>query len=221
MYLPADAFSPVWLWSAHLLYWLLLGHALWRAPWYHLRDRSAQHVLFGMTVAVVVLWTIHAGIGQAPPIHLLGATVLTLMFGWQFALLAMSIVLLGNLLASGAPLSGYPLYALVLAALPVHFIASLYRVVDRHLPNHFFVYIFINAFFGAALSMALVSIAMALMYLLAAGFAFDILWQHYLQYGLLLMFPEAFISGMCMTIFVAYKPQWVSSFNDERYLKNK
>lgn len=221
MYLPADAFSPVSIVFAHLLFWSLLGYALWRAPWFHLRDRNAQHILFGMTVAVLVLWTIRAGIGQAPAIHLLGATVLTLMFGPQFGILAMSIVLLGDQLAHGAVLSAYPVYALTLVMLPVHFIAHLYRFVDRVLPNHFFIYIFINAFFGAALSMALASLALTLVYSFAAGFAFATLWQHYLQYSLMLMFPEAFISGMCMTVFVAYKPQWVSSFNDARYLKNK
>lgn len=221
MYLSADAFSFTSLLLAHLLFWPLLGYALWRAPWYHLKDHNAQHVLFGMTVAVLVLWTIRAGIGQAPAIHLLGATVLTLMFGPQFAIQAMSVVLLGDQLTHGAVLSAYPLYALALVIVPVYFTARLYRLVDRVLPNHFFIYIFINAFFGAALSIALASLGMTLVYEYAAGFAFTALWEHYLQYGLMLMFPEAFISGMCMTIFVAYKPEWVSSFSDARYLKNK
>ena len=42
-----------------------------------------------------------------------------------------------------------------------------------------------------------------------------------LQYLPLFMFPEAFVTGMLITIFVVYRPDWVATFDDERYLRGK
>jgi uncharacterized membrane protein len=37
----------------------------------------------------------------------------------------------------------------------------------------------------------------------------------------LLSWPEAFTTGLMLTLLVVYKPQWVSTFDDERYLNDK
>jgi uncharacterized membrane protein len=37
----------------------------------------------------------------------------------------------------------------------------------------------------------------------------------------LLMFGEAFLNGMAMTLLVAYRPRWVSTFHDHWYLDGK
>ena len=55
---------------------------------------------------------------------------------------------------------------------------------------------------------------------LSGSLSFARLTYTYLPYGLILMLPEAFINGMLMTVFVAYRPEWVSTFDDQRYLKN-
>ena len=36
-----------------------------------------------------------------------------------------------------------------------------------------------------------------------------------------LMYPEAFLSGAMLSILVVYRPQWVATFDDSRYLNNK
>lgn len=33
--------------------------------------------------------------------------------------------------------------------------------------------------------------------------------------------PEALLNGMAMTLLIVYRPQWVSTFNDERYTKGQ
>jgi len=43
----------------------------------------------------------------------------------------------------------------------------------------------------------------------------------YLQVIPLLMFGEAFLNGMVMTLLIAYKPRWVATFHDEWYLDGK
>jgi len=37
----------------------------------------------------------------------------------------------------------------------------------------------------------------------------------------LLMVPEAFITGIVIALLVAFRPQWVSTFDDNRYLKGR
>ena len=43
----------------------------------------------------------------------------------------------------------------------------------------------------------------------------------YLLFIPLLMFGEAFLNGMTMTLLVAYRPAWVSTFHDRWYLDGK
>jgi uncharacterized membrane protein len=78
-----------------------------------------------------------------------------------------------------------------------------------------------SCFANAGITMALTSITSVLFLLLASNSGSDFLLRHYLTSSLLLAFPEAFISGMSLTLFVVYKPQWVSTFRDELYLKGK
>jgi len=40
-----------------------------------------------------------------------------------------------------------------------------------------------------------------------------------LLYLVYLSFGEATISGMLMTLFVVYRPSWVATFDDSRYLQ--
>ena len=59
--------------------------------------------------------------------------------------------------------------------------------------------------------------------LLAASHAFESTYalREYLWYFLLLLFPEAFITGTLITLFVVFRPHWVISFDDRRYLHGR
>jgi uncharacterized membrane protein len=46
----------------------------------------------------------------------------------------------------------------------------------------------------------------------------DYLLENYLPFFLLMAFSEAFITGMLITMMVIYKPEWVATFDDKRYL---
>jgi uncharacterized membrane protein len=98
---------------------------------------------------------------------------------------------------------------------------AMLRLAQRFLPSHLFVYIFVNGFFGAAAAvMALGGAAVVLLF--GAGvYGAEYLLSEYLPYFLLLAFSEAWISGMAITLMVVYRPEWVSTFDDARYLLNK
>ena len=110
---------------------------------------------------------------------------------------------------------------LAMAVIPVAVSAVYARIVRRWLPKHFFVYIFVNAFIGAAL-VVLIQGSVASLGLAAAGaYPVDLLLSDYLPFFLLLGFAEAWLSGMTLTLLVVYCPEWVASFDDRSYLMNK
>lgn len=199
---------------------LALALALWRAPWWWLRQPGSAHVLGGATVILLMLWQLRAGIGAGPWLHLLGATVLTLMFSWHFALLAIASLLAAGLLRGHGDLASLGLNLCVMGVLPVALSYRLARLVERRLAPNFFVYVFVSAFLGAALVVACVTAAGALV-ALASGITAEHALGNYLPSSVLIVFPEAFATGACMTLAVVYRPHWVVSFDDRRYLDGR
>jgi len=194
--------------------------ALWRAPWWWLRQPGSVHVLGGATVILLMLWQLRAGIGGGPWLHLLGATALTLMFSWQLALLAIAVLLAASLLRGHGDLATLGLNFCVMGALPVVLSFRIARVVERRLAPNFFVYVFVSAFLGGALVVACVAAAGALV-AIGSGVAAAHVLGNYLPSSVLIVFPEAFATGACLTLAVVYRPQWVVSFDDRRYLDGR
>lgn len=174
-----------------------------------------------MIVAVIVIWMLKAGLAPGLGIHLVGAALLTLMFGWEFAIMGMTIVVIAHAVNDGSNLNAFPLDVLLLGALPSFASYAIFRIVDTRLPNNFFIYIFLVAFFGAAISAALTVLATTGAQVASGAYTFDYIWHNYTRYALLIMFPEGFVTGMLMSLFVAYRPEWVRTFDDSRYLDGK
>jgi uncharacterized membrane protein len=221
MDIPAGLLPASLLWVSTLLYGLLLLSALLSAPWSKLSDNEASHVYFAAVAAVCVLWTLHAGIAPGHNYHLLGVASLCLMFDWQFALLAVSLVLLVTTWLGPAGWEAFGLNALVMGALPVLFTRVLLYATQRWMTHNLFIYIFVNAFFAGALGILLCGLAAASVLNLAQGDTGNPTGGDYLLFIPLLMFGEAFLNGMTMTLLVAYRPTWVSTFHDRWYLDGK
>ena len=221
MDIPSGLLPAGFLWIAAMLYSLLLVAALLTAPWSKLADNEASHVYFAAVAVVCLLWTLHAGIAPGYSYHLLGVTSLCLMFDWQFALLAVSLALLVTTWQGPAGWEAFALNALVMGALPVLSTRVLLYASQRWLTHNFFIYIFINAFFAGALGILLCGLAVAALHALAQGAVANPAGGDYLLFIPLLMFGEAFLNGMTMTLLVAYRPTWVSTFQDRWYLDGK
>ena len=101
------------------------------------------------------------------------------------------------------------------------FLALIHRLVLRLLPRHFFVYVFINGFFAAALTVFGVGLAATLLLGIARAYEWEYLATEYLPYFILLGFSEAWLSGMLVTLFAVYRPDWIVTFDDSSYLTNK
>ncbi|MDD3328440.1 MAG: energy-coupling factor ABC transporter permease [Zoogloea sp.] len=216
-----DLFSLAWHISAVIVG---VGVAVWvvrTAPWPRLRDGHQLNALFGAAVILTLLWSLNAGVYPGLNLHLLGAMATTLIFGPQLALVVMALALAGVTLNGSAEWSAYPVNLVAMAVVPVAVSAAYSRIVGRWLPKHFFVYIFVNAFIGAAF-IVLIQGCVASLGLAAAGaYPVDLLLSDYLPFFLLLGFAEAWLSGMTLTLLVVYCPEWVASFDDRSYLMNK
>lgn len=221
MNFPDGLLPSSWQWFAHLLFVVVLAWSARAAPWRRLRDNEQLHLFLGLCVALMLLWSIKTGIRPGLNFHLLGATVFTLMFGPWLAIIGMGVVLLGVTFYGLSGWESFSVNGLLMNVLPVTISYSIFRLADSKLPNHFFVYIFINAFVGAAFAMALTGLAATGVLALAGAYTAEYLASNYLPYFLLMGWSEALLSGMALTLLVVYRPQWVATFDDARYLRNK
>jgi uncharacterized membrane protein len=203
------------------LYLIVLAMALWTAPWKRLLDSSYLHVFLGATVILMALWKMRAGVSPGLDLHFLGITTLTLMFGWQMAVIGSGLVLAGVSLYTAVDWYNFPVNALLTGVVPALTTWGVYRLATRYLPEHFFIYLYINAFLGGGLAIIATSIMVSGMLWLSGVYEMSHLSREYLAYLPLLAFPEGFVNGIVMTGLVALRPEWVCTFDDERYLKNK
>ncbi len=221
MNLTDNLLGEAWYWTAWVVWLPLFARCVSRAPWARLRDSEQLNVWLGMVVLLTLVWSLKAGVKPGLGFHLLGATVFTLSFGPYLAFIGLSLVVAGITLNGAAGPFAYALNALLLAGASVGISQALYRVLSGVLPKHFFVYIFVNGFLGAALTIIGVGFCATLLLALAGAYEWDYLFSEYFPYFLLLGFSEAWLSGMMMTLFVVYRPNWVVTFDDSRYLAGK
>lgn len=218
---PADLMPTGLLWLTNVLCAALLLVAVRRAPLAHLLINRFSHLFFAACVALLLLWNTRAGVLPALNFHLLGVTAVTLMFGWPFALLAVVLVLAGGALYAGESFAALGLNALLMGGIPVLVTSVLLHFAQRRLPHNFFVYVYVNAFLAAGLSVLLYGLAGAGVMLASDISSAGWLRYQYYPYLPMVFFAEAFLNGMVMTALVALRPAWVCSFDDELYLHNK
>lgn len=218
---PINTFTDAW----SLLGWLGVLALLWgfwrSGELSRLREPSRLNLFLGVAVALMVLWQIRTGVKPGLIFHLLGASAATLMFGFWRGWLAASFAAVAAALAGKSGLPALGVEILVFCALPAVFTWQLFRLVDRKLPNHFFIYVLVNGFFGAALAIGLVAFVSTLVMALAGLYPADYLLEHYTPYFFLLAWSEAFTTGMLVTLMAVYKPEWLETFDDNRYIRNK
>ncbi len=207
-----------WLW---LVAGLVFGQALWLAPWRVMGRSGLIHVMLGACMLVLAYWQIHAGIRPGLNLHLLGATLLVLLFGPRFALLGILLVLAIQSAWFGHAWQAFAANALILGVVPVTVSWGVYSLADSRLPNNLFVYIFVNAFFGSGLAVLATGLAATGLLVAMGDYSWVDLSHTYLPYYYLMAWSEAVSTGMLMTVLVVYRPQWVATFDDKTYIHNK
>ncbi len=211
--------------SLRLAGWLGLTFFAWRwlqsGDWRALARPERLNLFLGATVAVLGLWQIRAGIKPGLSFHLYGISVLTMMFGFWRASFAGMLILLTNALFGRGSLATLGVDALLVAILPAATSWGLFWLLDRHLPNHFFIYVLGNGFFGGALAAGAIGLVTTAVMAVSEVYPLHYLLEHYTPYTLLVGWAEAFSTGMAVTIMAVYRPAWLETFDDSRYIQNK
>jgi uncharacterized membrane protein len=214
-------FPASWLWLFGGLYAWLLSRAVRWADWSRLRQADQQHVFLGAVVCVLVLWSLRTEIQPGLTWHLSAMVTLTLMFGWSLAVVAGSLALTLATLFGLNDWAGFLPTALVFIMLPAALTQLLLGLARAYLPKHYFVYVFVNAFFAGGLIALVLALTATGMLLTADAYSWQKLSDNYLLFLPLMFFPEAVLNGWMISIMVGFKPDWVGSFRDEEYLHGK
>ncbi|MGE4500418.1 MAG: energy-coupling factor ABC transporter permease [Hydrogenovibrio sp.] len=210
-----------WLAGGGLLCAAALFWAVRTAPWFKIQDKEAQHVFLGMTVIVLLLWNSGASLGGGITFHLLLAALTTLMFGAQFAILCMSVALLGVTILGNAGWMAYGLNMVMMGVVPILIVWWIAILAYKYLDRNFFVFVLLNGFFAAGIS-SVVSLLVAAAVMGFSGVqSLETLERSFIPYIPLMAIPEGFVNGMLILALVLMKPEWVSCFTDEQYLNGK
>ena len=222
LHIPANLLPVPLMWLGNIFMLVLVFLAIRKSSFTELlNNKPSQHVYFGAMVALLVLWKIKAGISPGLGFHHLGATMFTLMFGWPLALLGLSTVMVASTLLQHNEVVSLGVNGLLSVAIPVFVSYGILRLSQKRLPDNYFIYIYVVAFFGAGLAVAASRLTAIALLSLVQAYPDSQLVSESLVYLPLFMFPEAFITGFLTSAFVIYRPDWVMTFDDERYLVNK
>ena len=203
------------------LYAGLLTRVLRWADWKRLADQDQLNVFLGAVVCVLMLWTLRTEVQPGFSWHLSGMVALTLMFGWSLAIIAGSLALFAATVAGSERLAGPASLGAGVHRAAGTLTQILLGLTRAYLPKHYFVYVFINAFFAGGLVSVLVAMAATGLLLGADAYTLQQLRDSYLLFLPLMFFPEAVLNGWLISIMVGFKPHWVGSFRDEEYLHGK
>jgi uncharacterized membrane protein len=213
VHIPVALIPNLVLVFAYLFWLVVLSTALSQINYKALQADFA-HVFFGAVVALLLLWRFDVSITPGLGFHFLGVTVFTLMFGWPLGIVGVSLVTLGVALSQQTDIGAWPLNSLLFGVLPVMVSYSVYRLVRHSFPCHIFIYIFLCAFFGAMLA-ASVSVFAGVGYLVLSGvYSLSYIGETYLPFLPLYLLPEGLLNGFMTTVFIALRPNWLSTFED-------
>lgn len=200
---------------------VLLVMAVRAVRWRQFVSGETTRVLPAAVFVTCLLWGLRAHVGEAFAFHLLGTAALALTVGAPLALIGGAVVVGAMGLVRDAPWLNAGLVWLTAVAVPVVVASGVLRIAERKLAPNFFVYVFAGCFFGAALAFGAGGLAAALVTVAAGVRPADVVFGEYVPFLLYLGFGEATLTGMCLTLAVVYRPQWVATFDDARYLRGR
>jgi len=145
---------------------------------------------------------------------LAGSCLLMLMVGWPLAVLMLLPVAAITWLVADVSAADALQRGVWLGIAPVTLAMALGAALRRWLPHHLFVYILGRGFFATALAVTLAGALRLALHGAPQGVdAADVL----LARGLVAS-GDAFITGMLVAIFVAFRPHWLATYADRIYL---
>jgi len=197
---------------------LLLLAALWLRPWRMLGGDLLSPFLAGL-VLLPWFWMLpqmlpRSLVAGGISVQLSGACLMALMLGWPLAVLLLSAVAAVVWVAGNLPLDAWLSQWLWIGLMPATLTLLLGAALRRWLPAQVFVYVLGRGFLGTAVSIFLAGALYEGLYHLVGGVGNE----EALVARWLMAWGDAFLTGMLVSIFVAFKPEWLATWSDRRYL---
>ena len=191
-----------------------LALALWLRPW-----RMLQGALLTPALAALAclpwLWLLPQKLPQGLQVQLSGACLLVLMLGWPLAVLVLALV--GLVVWAVGQAGAEPVLSqwVWVGLVPATLALGIGAVLRRWLPPNPFVYTLGRGFLGTAAAVFLSGALMVWLHRLVGVPELE----HALVGRWLMAWGDAFLTGMFSAIFVAFAPQWLATWSDQRYLQ--
>lgn len=204
-----------------MLFWIesiLGGAALMAAlslrPWRMLAGPLLTPALAAL-VFLPLLWLLPQHLPQGLQVQFSGASLLLLMLGWPLAVLELSAIALLVYALGQAPLEAVLAQWVWIGIVPATLALGIGAALRRWLPPNPFVYTLGRGFLGTAVAVFGSGLMLAGLQW-ASGVESS---EQALVARWLMAWGDAFLTGMAGAIFVAFVPQWLATWSDERYLR--
>lgn len=191
-----------------------LAVALALRPWRALAGTSPPWPALAWWAVLPLLWSLDAMTRMPLLQPLSGVCVLLLMLGWPLTVLMLVPVTAVIALLADVTLLDAVHRSVWLGLVPATLALLLGALVRRWLPRHLFVYILGRGFFATAAAVAGAGALEALLF----GTPPTLQLADVLLARTLAAFGDAFLTGMLVAIFVAFKPEWLATYTDRLYL---
>ena len=147
-----------------------------------------------------------------------GSVLLMLLAGWPLAVLALlPVAALTGLFADLGVAESLHRFVW-LGAVPASVALVLGAAIRRWLPNHLFVYILGRGFFATALANAVAGLASVALLVAQGRVPVGSEVSDLMLARGLVAWGDAFLAGMLVAIFVAFRPHWLATYADHIYL---
>lgn len=194
---------------------LAFAVALALRPWRAVRPGGPPWPWLAWWAALPLLWSADRLVAVPVVQPLSGACLLMLMAGWPLAVLALApTAALATVFTEVDPAEG--LHRLVwLGLVPATLGLALGAAIRRWLPNQLFIYILGRGFFATAIAGTAAGVLSVLLHGAPAALpAADLALARFLA-----AWGDAFLTGMLVAIFVAFRPEWLATYADRIWLQ--
>jgi len=188
--------------------------ALALRPWRALAGTTPPWPALVAWALLPLLWSLDVVTKQPLLQPLSGVCVLLLMLGWPLTVLMLVPVTGVMALMTDMAWSLALQRSVWLGLVPATLALLLGAAMRRWLPNHLFVYMLGRGFFATAAAVAGAGLLAALVH----GVPATVDLADVVLARVLAAFGDAFITGMLVAIFVAFRPQWLATYTDRLYL---
>lgn len=193
---------------------LALGVAVALRPWRALDPGGPPWPWLAWWVVIPLLWGADRYVNIPLIQPLSGACLLLMLVGWPMTVIALVPAAAATAVMAGLTPDEAVQRYLWLGLAPATAALALGAAVRRWLPRHLMVYILGRGFFVTALATTAAGVLAVWAQGAPAGLAAsDVMLGRWLA-----AWGDAWLTGMVVAIFVAFRPQWLATYTDRLYL---